>query len=209
MEQRIAAWIGGFLLCTASATAAAQVPVEDFARHEEISSASLSPTGEYVALAVPTEDGMETRLHVVRLDNGDTQVLRFARGQHVTDLVWSDDKQIVVARAKMEPLKARPYSYGELMSTDVNGRNQETLFAYVPDSGTRRGRRKDEGFASVVKVLEQEPGMVLVDFTAWADSRRDEDRTTSIYKVDTRTGRREMLEQTRETATFQFDHSGR
>lgn len=209
MEQRIAAWIGGFLLCTASATAAAQVPVEDFARHEEISSASLSPTGEYVALAVPTEDGMETRLHVVRLDNGDTQVLRFARGQHVTDLVWSDDEQIVVARAKMEPLKARPYSYGELMSTDVNGRNQETLFAYVPDSGTRRGRRKDEGFASVVKVLEQEPGMVLVDFTAWADSRRDEDRTTSIYKVDTRTGRREMLEQTRETATFQFDHSGR
>ena len=209
MEQRIAAWIGGFLLCTASATAAAQVPVEDFARHEEISSASLSPTGEYVALAVPTEDGMETRLHVVRLDNGDTQVLRFARGQHVTDLVWSDDKQIVVARAKMEPLKARPYSYGELMSTDVKGRNQETLFAYVPDSGTRRGRRKDEGFASVVKVLEQEPGMVLVDFTAWADSRRDEDRTTSIYKVDTRTGRREMLEQTRETATFQFDHSGR
>jgi len=209
MEQRIAAWIGGFLLCTASATAAAQVPVEDFARHEEISSASLSPTGEYVALAVPTEDGMETRLHVVRLDNGDTQVLRFARGQHVTDLVWSDDKQIVVARAKMEPLKARPYSYGELMSTDVNGRNQETLFAYVPDSGTRRGRRKDEGFASVVKVLEQEPGMVLVDFTAGADSRRDEDRTTSIYKVDTRTGRREMLEQTRETATFQFDHSGR
>lgn len=209
MEQRIAAWIGGFLLCAASATAAAQVPVEDFARHEEISSASLSPTGEYVALAVPTEDGMETRLHVVRLDNGDTQVLRFARGQHVTDLVWSDDEQIVVARAKMEPLKARPYSYGELMSTDVNGRNQETLFAYVPDSGTRRGRRKDEGFASVVKVLEQEPGMVLVDFTAWADSRRDEDRTTSIYKVDTRTGRREMLEQTRETATFQFDHSGR
>lgn len=152
---------------------------------------------------------METRLHVVRLDNGDTQVLRFARGQHVTDLVWSDDEQIVVARAKMEPLKARPYSYGELMSTDVKGRNQETLFAYVPDSGTRRGRRKDEGFASVVKVLEQEPGMVLVDFTAWADSRRDEDRTTSIYKVDTRTGRREMLEQTRETATFQFDHSGR
>lgn len=209
MEQRIAAWIGGFLLCTASATAVAQVPVEDFARHEEISSASLSPTGEYVALAVPTEDGMETRLHVVRLDNGDTQVLRFARGQHVTDLVWSDDEQIVVARAKMEPLKARPYSYGELMSTDVKGRNQETLFAYVPDSGTRRGRRKDEGFASVVKVLEQEPGMVLVDFTAWADSRRDEDRTTSIYKVDTRTGRREMLEQTRETATFQFDHSGR
>lgn len=211
MKHRIAAWIGGTVLCAACATAAAQeVPVEDFARHSEIFSASLSPTGEYVALAVPTEDGMETQLQVVKLDgSGDTQVLRFARGQHVTDLLWSDDEQIVVARAKMEPLKARPYSYGELMSTDVRGKNQETLFAFVPDEGIRRGRRKDRGFATVVKVLDQEPGMVLVDFTAWPDRRGDEKRTTSIYKVDTRTGDRQLVEQTPETASFQFDHSGR
>ena len=210
MKHRIAAWLGGTILCAACATATAQVPVEDFARHAEIFSASLSPTGEYVALAVPTEDGMETRLQVVKLDgSGDTQVLRFARGQHVTDLVWSGDEQIVVARAKMEPLKARPYSYGELMSTDVRGRNQETLFAYVPDDLTKRGRRKDWGFATVVKVLDDEPGMVLVDFTAWPERRGDEDLTTSIFKVDTRTGSREMIEQTRETASFQFDHSGR
>jgi dipeptidyl aminopeptidase/acylaminoacyl peptidase len=210
MKQRIAAWLAGTILCASCATAAAQVPVEDFARQSEIFSASLSPTGEYVALAVPTEDGMETRLEVVKLDgSGDTQVLRFARGQHVTDLLWSDDEQIVMARAKMEPLKARPYSYGELMSTDVRGKNQETLFAYVPDDMTKRGRRKDWGFASVVKVLRDEPGMVLVDFTAWPKSRGDEDLTTSIFKVDTRTGSRRMIEQTRETATFQFDHSGR
>ena len=65
MKHRIAAWLGGTILFAACATATAQVPVEDFARHAEIFSASLSPTGEYVALAVPTEDGMETRLQVV------------------------------------------------------------------------------------------------------------------------------------------------
>ncbi len=198
------------ILLAAASAASAQVPAGDFARHAEVFSASLSPSGEYIALAMPNEGGMETQLQIVRLDgSGDTQILRFGRQQHVTDLVWSDDEQIVVSRAKMEPLEARPYSYGELMSSDVAGRTQETLFAYVPDNGNKRGRRKDRGFATVVKVLDAEPGKVLVDFTAWPTSRGDDDLTTSIYEVDTRTGHRELVEQTPETAVFQFDHSGK
>lgn len=194
-----------------SAPVLAQAPSAlDFSRHAEISDIALSPDGKYVALAVPAPDGMETRLLVVPLSqDGEPRSLRFGRQQHVTDITWSDDDQIVVARAKMEPLRARPYSYGELMSSDVNGETQETLFAYVHDDGMRAGGRKDQGFATVVKVLRDEPGKVLVDFTAWPDSRGDEKQTTSIYKVDTRTGNRKEMEQSRETATFMFDHSGR
>lgn len=195
----------------ASAQAIAQVPSHmDFAKHSEVSEVSLSPDGRYLAMTVLAADGMETQLHIVPLDGtGKVQALRFGRQQHVTDIVWSDNDQVVVARAKMEPLEARPYSYGELMSTDVNGKNQETLFAYIEDDGTRSGRRKDRGFANIVKVLDDEPGKVLVDFTAWPDSRGDEKQTTSIYKVDTRTGNRQEVEQTKDTATFAFDHSGR
>ena len=201
--------LAALLLAAASFPAGAQVPVEHFARHPEVASASLSPSGVHVALAVPTADGMETQLQIVKLDgSGDTQVLRFGKQQHVTDLVWSADDRIVVSRAKMEPLEAAPYSYGELMSSDVTGKQQETLFAYVEDDLTKRGRRKDRGFATVAKVLDAKPGMVLVDFTAWPDRRGDEERTTSIYAVDTRTGHRELVEQTGEVAWFAFDHSG-
>ena len=56
------------LLAVASVPAIAQVPADAFARHPEVYSASLSPSGEYIALAVPAEDGMETRLQVVKLD---------------------------------------------------------------------------------------------------------------------------------------------
>lgn len=182
----------------------------DFSRHAEISDISMSPDGRHVALAAPSADGMETQLHVVPLDgSGKVQAMRFGRQQHVTGIVWSDNDQVVVSRARMEPLRARPYSYGELMSSDIQGKTQETLFAYIPDDGTKRGQRKDRGFASIVKVLDNEPGKVLVDFTAWPDSAGDEDRTTSIYKVDTRTGNRQEIEQTKETASFMFDHVGR
>ncbi|QDA56572.1 S9 family peptidase [Thermomonas aquatica] len=195
----------------ASTRADAQAPSQmDFAKHSEVNDVSLSPDGKYVAMAIPSADGMETQLHIVPLDGkGKVQALRFGRQQHVGNIVWSDNDQVVVARGKMEPLQARPYSTGELMSSDVNGKTQETLFAYLVGDDGMRARHKDRGFASVVKVLDNEPGKVLVDFTAWPDDVGDEKRTTSIYKVDTRTGNRQEIEQTRDTATFMFDHSGR
>lgn len=185
------------------------LPIKDFARHAEIYSVTLSPGGDRVALAVPNAGGTETQLQIVDLDgSGKTQVLRFGSQQHVSDVLWSDDTQVVVSRAKMQPLKAQPVSYGELMSSDIRGKDQETLFAYVPDTGTVRGRRKDQGFASVVKVLDQEPGKVLVDFSCWQWVCGEEGPAV-VYKVDTRNGHREEVERYGEPATFDFDRSGR
>ena len=196
-----AAWL-------ACAPAEAQViPVEDFARHSEISDIALSPTGEYVALAIPQPDGMETQLHIVNITSGATQVLRFGRQNHVSDLTWTGDEQITVSRAKMEPLHARPYSMGELVSSDVTGKNQETLFAYIPDSGTRSGRRKDQGFASIVKVLDKEPGNALVAFTCWSWVCGEEPDAV-IYEVDTVTGQRREIERVGKPADFMFDNDG-
>jgi dipeptidyl aminopeptidase/acylaminoacyl peptidase len=210
MNRWTAACAAAALVALPAAQAGAQVlPISDFARHAEIYSVSLSPGGDYVALAVPNEDGMETQLQVVKLDgSGNTQVLRFGRQQHVSDVLWSDDTQLVVSRAKMQPLKAQPVSYGELMSSDIQGKTQETLFAYVPDAGTKRGRRKDQGFADVVKVLDKEPGKVLVDFSCW-QWVCGEKPPTAIYKVDTRSGHREEVERVGEPAAFDFDQTGR
>jgi dipeptidyl aminopeptidase/acylaminoacyl peptidase len=200
--------LAGFVLAAVSCAASAQ-SIEDFTRRPELQGATLSPTGEYVALEVPSPDGMETELQVVRLDgSGDTQVLRFGRQQHVSDVLWSDDTQLVVSRAELRPLLAAPVSYGELMSSDVRGKNQETLFAYVPDTGNKRGRRKDEGFADVAYILDKEPGKVLVRFRCWR-YRCGERPPTVIYKVDTRTGHREEVERVNEPASFLFDQTGR
>lgn len=194
-----------------STPALAQKPsYMDFSKHAAIDEVSMSPDGKYVAMAVPSADGMETQLHIVPLEGGGgVQALRFGRQQHVTDIYWGSNEQVVVSRAERDPLKTQPVSYGELMSSDIRGKNQNTLFAFVPDSGTITGRRKDHGFASVAKVLRNEPGMILVQFTAWPSRVGDEDRSTTIYKVDTRTGSRQQVEYSKETANFDFDHDGR
>ncbi|MDQ3161053.1 MAG: prolyl oligopeptidase family serine peptidase [Pseudomonadota bacterium] len=168
----------------------------------------MSPDGKYVAMAVPSADGMETQLHIVPLDGtGKVQALRFGKQQHVSQIIWSADDQVVVSRARLEPLKAKPFSLGELMTSDINGKTQDTLFAYVRTDGNRASRRKDEGFADVVKVLDKEPGMVLVEFDSWR-SGPDDKGSTAVYKVDTRTGNRREIERFNESASFAFDHTG-
>ena len=178
----------------------------DFARHSAISEVSLSPSGDYVALAVPTEDGRETELQIVRIDGSvPVKVLRFGKQQHVADVVWTTDEQLVLARARTEPLRARPISFGQLFSSDLTGKHQNVLFGYFFDDGRRSGRRKDEGFAEVVAVLDREPGMVLVSFRCW---NCGEEPDTAIFKVDTIKGTRTEIERADRPAAFIFDNAG-
>ena len=206
MQKLLKAGLTGALITAASTAAFAQtIPATDFARRPEAWEVSLSPSGKYAAIAVPTADGMETQLQVLELDTAKTQGLRFARQQHVIDVVWTSDEQLVVSRAKMEPLKARPYSYGELMASDIRGKHQDVLFGYIPDDGTKRGRRKDEGWSYITKVLHNEPGMALVDFTCW---NCGDEPDTVIFKVNTVTGERQEVERGDKLAWYGFDQTG-
>lgn len=184
---------------------AQMLQAEQFTKRPEAWEVELSPSGEYIALAVPSQDGMETTLEVTNLSTGKSQIMRFGRQQHVADIYWTADDQLVVSRASMEPLKARPVSQGELYSTDIKGKQQDVLFGFVPDTETKRGKRKDRGWSVITKVLYDEPGMALVDFTCWDCG---EEPNSVIFKVNTRTGERKEIERGNRLASYQFDHSG-
>ena len=150
-QQYLSRFILVPLMLLFSAAVSAQAPsAEDFARRPDAWELSLSPSGQYVAMAVPTADGMETRLEVFNIQSGKSQILRFGPQQHVSDITWTADDQLVVARAKMEPLKARPSSQGELYTTDVRGKNQDVLFGYVPEHEGKRGKRNDHGWSCLL-----------------------------------------------------------
>lgn len=194
------------LLLVFAASAAAQVPTpEDFTKRSEAWEVSLSPSGQHIAMTVPTADGLESRLEVVDVATGKSQILRFGPQQHVSDIVWTADDQLVVSRAEMKPLKTRPESRGELYSTDIKGKNQDVLFGFVPDHEGKRGKRNDHGWSTIAKVLVNEPGMALVDFTCW-DCGPEPD--TVIFRVNTRTGERKEIERDDKLASYAFDQTG-
>ncbi|TKR33801.1 S9 family peptidase [Luteimonas gilva] len=202
-KASIWALLGAFACAQAGAQT---IPALDFAKHPEVYEVALSPDGKHVALTVPNADGTETELRIIPLDGGKLQVLRFGKQNHVSDIVWTDNERIVLARARNMPLRPRPYSTGQLFSTNLDGSDQESLFGYFRDNGRSTAKRKDEGFADVVKVLDKEPGKVLVSFSCW-DCGEDPD--TVIYKVDTATGNRQEVERIDKPAGLIFDNTGR
>ncbi len=206
MKQR-KAWAGllGAVLC---AQANAQtIPALDFAKHSEVYEVALSPDGKHIAIAAPTPDGLETQLQIVDLVGGSTQLLRFGKLEHVSNITWASDDRVVLARATNMPLRPRPYSRGQLFSTDLTGQNQEVLFGYFRDkSAFATARRKDEGYADVAKVLDHEPGKLLVSFSC---ATCGEEPDMVIYKVDAATGSRSEVERIDEPAGLIFDNNGR
>ncbi len=204
MKTTAAALLALLLPCAASAQ---QPTARDFARWSEVYEVALSPDGKHVAMAVPTADNRETQLQIVPLDGvGKTQTLRFGKMEHVADIVWSADDMVTLARATNLPLEPKPYSRGQLFSTDTTGKKQQVLFGYFSDSGFQTGRRKDEGFADVIKILDGEPGKVLINFQCWDCGERPD---SVLYKVDTRTGERQQLEKIDDASGFWVDTHGR
>lgn len=200
----------GLALAVASGAAAAQssdtASAELFSRHAALYDARMSPSGDYLALAVPADGGRETRLEILKLDGSrQTQVLRFPQKQHVADITWASDDQLVLSRARSEPLQRAPVSFGELMTTDVRGKNQDLLFGYELDDVVRSGRRQDHGFASMAMVLDDDPGKILVEFSCW-DCGDEPD--TVVYKVDAVNGGRTEVAHSKGPGDFLFDRAG-
>lgn len=200
-----------FALATAAPAMAQQISIADFAKHAELEEVALSPTGEYLAMAVPSPDGKETDLQIVKLSDGSTvKTLRFGLEQHVKSLVWTDDDQIAMERAKRYPGEEFRRSTGQVMATNITGDRQRTLFAYVADDGTKRGRNKDTGWAFISHPLDAEPGKLLVRYYCWP-SECGEDADSVVFKVDSRTGARQEVERLKDgdvDSGFVFDHSG-
>lgn len=212
MQLKSLAHLTCAMLAAAAAPALAQqIPVTDFARYADLDEVALSPTGEYLAMAVPSGDGKETNLQIVKLADGSTvKTLRFGQESHVTSLLWTDDDQIAMERAKRYPGEEFKRSTGQVMATNITGDAQRTLFAYVQDDGTKRGRNKDTGWAFIEEAVQSEPGKLLVRYYCWP-SYCAEKADSVVFKVDSRTGTREEVVRLKDgdvDSYFVYDHNG-
>lgn len=206
----LARWTGA-LAVAAFPAMAQQISVTDFARPAALDEVALSPTGEYLAMAVPNAANNETSLQIIRLSDGSAvKTLRFGQESHVTSVGWSDDDQLVMERAKRYPGEEFKRSTGQVMATNITGDKQRTLFAYVQDDGNKRGRNKDTGWGFLEQQVDNEPGMALIRFYCWP-SVCGEDADTVVFKVDTRTGIRKEVERIKDgdvDSYLIYDHNG-
>jgi dipeptidyl aminopeptidase/acylaminoacyl peptidase len=172
-----------------------------FAKEPEYREATLSPTGSFVAVTTPYED--RRALSLIKLSgNYERSVIKFDVGEdprwggivipQPQNPVWVDDERIVVTKAKDFGRFGNLVSTGEIYASNADGKEQIQLWGYMPDRSGVRTKLKDEGYPTLMKALPDSKGEALFYFWPWTTGNSK--RITSVYRVDTYTGRRTQLE---------------
>lgn len=209
---RLAAAVAFALLPVA---ANAQSAAALFAKEPEYQEATLSPTGAYVAVTTPYED--RRALSLIKLSgNYERSVIKFDIGPdprwgdivvpQPQNPVWVDDERIVVSKAKDFGRFGNLMSTGEIYASNADGKEQIQLWGYMPDRSSVRTRLKDEGYPTLMKVLPDSKGQALFYFWPWTTGNSQS--ITSVYRVDTYTGRRTQLESFDDSYGVSADQAG-
>lgn len=138
------------------APAAAQtVPVEAFAKGSPFSMPRLSPTGEFLAVAIDLGEG-NNALQVLRLaDMQPTALLRLPRYESPYQIAWVGDKRLVIAKGRKYGSLEKPLPSGEIIASDFDGKNQRYIYGYEQQNAAAG---LDRGFGFIEGIAESNDG---------------------------------------------------
>ncbi|NUO74224.1 MAG: S9 family peptidase, partial [Frateuria sp.] len=163
-----AALCAATLLMPAIAAAADLLPVEDFARHPQLSMPRLSPDGKYLALR--WDDGRQHALMIYRVEDMSKPVsmLRMPKYELPAGITWVSPTRLVVEKGKELGSIDRPAFTGEIIATDVDGKRQDYLYGYESMYGSRSETRgRDRGWGAVDDLPERANGHFYMRATRW------------------------------------------
>jgi dipeptidyl aminopeptidase/acylaminoacyl peptidase len=203
-------------LALAATTAAAQVadPAKLFAREPEYINPRLSPTGEFVAVDTLEGDRRVLSLikltgtperHVFKIKDGEDRFGNIVKKEPY-GATWADDTRILVYEGYDYGRFGTKTSSGNIYAMDADAGKQVQLFGYVNDAGNVRSRLKDEGNAGLLDLPGDAHGQALFYFMPWTTGNSK--ITTSVFKVDTRTGTRQQVETFPDYVSVAADNAG-
>lgn len=180
------------LLMLGSVTSAAPVPLEDFAKRQEIFDIELSPDGKHLALTVPQSDKETSLLILDTATLNPTGSLRSGDNMLVGSFWWDDNNRVVVSVAQKFGGFDQPLATGELVAINADGTGITKLFGARGSTQTGSnitGRGSDQGFGFVIDPLPDVEDRIIVGVTPFSS----EVPYTDVYSMDTRSGRRKKL----------------
>lgn len=180
------------LALPAVAAAGDLIPVKDFARHSQISNPTLSPDGRYVTASVDTDDGKNHALYIYKISDmsAPSSVIRLPKYELPLSVTWVSNTRMVIEKGKQLGSIDKPYSTGEILATDVDGKNQDYL--YGPEAGKYGARAStrgnDRGWGSVEGRPRPTNGHFYMSATTWGN-----ENSSNIYDVNAANSSRSLI----------------
>jgi dipeptidyl aminopeptidase/acylaminoacyl peptidase len=173
-------------LLTAGVTANAEpVPVADFAKSNQFSNPHLSPDGKHLAVTVREKDGDDDvwRLAIYRVaDMQIASLMKMPKYELPANYMWADDMRLVIAKGKVTGSLDVPQLTGEIIATDVDGKNQAYVFGSEhADSLRVRAKGQDEAFGLLDGVPNPRNGHFYLRAYPWGNDKR-----SMLYEMEPR-----------------------
>lgn len=158
------------------------IPVETFARHATISTPRLSPGGQYLAVRMDGDDGAHA---LVIFNVGDmshpASMLRLPKYEVPANFVWTSPTRLIVEKGREYGSIDKPALTGEILATDIDGKNQDYLYGRDAVKYGRRAasRGSDEGWGFYDGQPDASNGHFYMAAQGW-----DSNNQSSLYDVD-------------------------
>jgi dipeptidyl aminopeptidase/acylaminoacyl peptidase len=177
------------LLAPTAVAATDLLPVEVFARHPQLSMPRLSPDGKY--LAVRWDEGSQHALVIYHVDDMSkpASMLRMPKYELPAGITWVSPTRLVVEKGKELGSIDKPVLTGEIIATDVDGKNQDYLYGFDSMYSSRSGTRgRDRGWGSVDDLPEHANGHFYMGAISWESQDH-----SYLYDVDANTNTRHLV----------------
>lgn len=153
-----------------------QIPLLDFLKRPEVAEMQISPTGQYLALTVPLEDGSSV-LHVVDRVSMKPSATVSGGARNVIDRFWwVNDTRLVASVAERLGGVDKPRPNGELYAIDAAGGGSMQLFGYrgaqSVGSRVKRGAERRFAGAEVIGLVPGDRKNILIQTYDWMNSER-------------------------------------
>ena len=173
------------LLLPAAGVAADLVPVEDFARHAQLSMPRLSPDGRHLAINMNYAGGDSHALVIYDVNDmkQPLSVLRLPKYELAAGITWVSNTRLVVEKGRQYGSIDKPMRTGEIIATDFDGKHQTYLYGYASQMGSRT-----KGWGSVDGLPTPTNGHFYMAAQGW-----DTDSYSTLYDVDASKGSQRMI----------------
>lgn len=198
--KRFVAGLAGFAIVVgANAQDASRIPIIDFIKPSEALSASLSPTGDYIAVSRFVNDFKHGVGITEVATNKITATLAFSQDESVGAYAWVGPRRLIASLAREGGRLDQPRLIGELYGVDADGKNPKYLFGYQGrgTAGTRIqvGVGISYAWGFLVNALRLDPEFALIRVTPWGSGIKDYyDLLPSLERMNVTTGKRKVID---------------
>src|SRR5579863_1976432 len=187
------------LIIAPVAIVAADIPLEDFARHAKFEDVKISPNGEYLAATSIVGDG--SALGLIRLADMKIQNLGAREGAQITSFDWAGPDRVMYTIGERWGGKDRPIANGELYTVRGDGSEAVLVFGYragaqISTASHIKQASSDFAVGSLIAPLRDQPDYALISSYALNGSGHTDSFTGAFpeaFKIDLRDGKKTLV----------------